>query len=159
MENCNTSMFRSKTNIHATYVHIGRSHPAAASQRRDGIFITCTYVAFMLHFQAECICVAFPIICILHLCCILIFWGKQDKPIGLDILNLIASRSPPGQDFEQVETVQLIKNTTQAIKNRGCEKQRIERYLEPTLTTVESILDHFCTFGMTFEALLSTFFE
>ena len=49
-----------KCNINATYVHIWRSHPAAASRRRDGIYIKCTYVAFMLHFRAECICVAFP---------------------------------------------------------------------------------------------------
>ena len=47
-------------NINAKSIHIGRSHPAAASRRRDGIFVKCTYVAFMLHFRAECIFVVFP---------------------------------------------------------------------------------------------------
>ena len=45
--------FARKCNIDTTYmhnfIHIGRSHPAAASRRRDGIFIKCIDFACMLY--------------------------------------------------------------------------------------------------------------
>ena len=88
---CNKYALRSKMqhkcNINATYVHIGRSHPAAASRRRDGIFIKCTYVAFMLHlcciFERNAFLLHFPTICLLHF----LFSGKQAMLIGLDTLR------------------------------------------------------------------------
>ena len=71
-----TTHFARKCNTIATYVHIGRSHPAAVSRRRDGIFIKCMYVACMFHLCCMHVTLSSGVYCCcisqLLVCCIVV---------------------------------------------------------------------------------------
>ena len=68
-----------KCNIHTFYED---PIPPPRGMGSSYMYVCCIYVAFMLHFERGAFVLHFPTICILHLCCILIIWEKQAKPIG-----------------------------------------------------------------------------